>query len=80
MRIDIAADRLLADVARLQRRPKGAVVESALGLYVAEHRDELRSALDRSLARIDDAEDPHRVDPETGLTRAGWDELWRALR
>ena len=80
MRIDIAVDRLLADVARLQRRSKGRVIESALGLYVSEHRDELRRALDRSLSRIDDAEDPHRVDPETGLTRAQWDELWRALR
>ena len=72
-------DRLLSDVARLQRRSKGNVLDSALGAYVEANREALRGLLDRSLARIDEAEDRHRVDPETGMTRAQWEELWRFL-
>jgi len=79
VRVDLETDRLIADTARLQRRFKKDVVASAIGAYVAAHREELDQALDHTTHRIDTAADPHVRDPRTGLTRAERDELFGRL-
>ena len=77
VRVDLATDSLISDIARLQRRTKKEVVASAIGAYVEANRDDLGSALDRAGYRIESAADPHAVDPRTGLTRAETEELFR---
>lgn len=77
VRVDLATDRLISDAARLQRRSKRDVVASAIGAYVLANREDLDRALDASASRIDEANDPHEVDPRTGYTRAETEELFR---
>lgn len=77
VRVDLATDHLISDTARLQRRTKKDVVASAIGAYVLAHREDLDRALDATTYRIEEANDPHEVDPRTGYTRAETEELFR---
>lgn len=77
VRVDMATDQLISDTARLQRRTKKDVVASAVGAYVVANREDLDRALDRTAGRIEEANDPHEVDPRTGLTRAETEDLFR---
>jgi hypothetical protein len=46
---------------------------------VSANREDLDRALDRAAYRVESAEDPHAVDPRTGLTRAETEELFRGM-
>ena len=77
VRVDLVTDLLISDTARLQRRSKKDVVASAVGAYVLANRADLEGALDQATWRIEEADDPHVVDPRTGYTRAETEELFR---
>jgi hypothetical protein len=79
VRVDLATDLLIADTARLLRRTKKDVVASAIGAYVEANREDLDRRLDGASYRIEQATDPHKIDPRTGLTRAQTEELFRFM-
>ena len=80
VRVDFATDQLISDTARLQGRTKKDVVASAIGAHVSANREDLTGAVDRVSYRVESADDPHAVDPRTGLTRAEREELFRWMR
>ncbi len=80
VRRDIRADRLLTEASALLRRTKTDLLTAAVHVYVEQHREQLERALRAAEHRISEAEDPHRIDPETGMTKAEWRELWSYIR